>query len=96
MHKGSGASATRTSGVRYSNDLVMKSPSKSGKYANSRKNQNDKSYTVKKVLDQSINSLNSGKGANNQSFHHEPASTKKSRKQNADLDEQPVIVEDMP
>ena len=37
MLKGGATSATRTSGLRYNNDLVAKSPNKSTKFTNSRK-----------------------------------------------------------
>lgn len=91
---GTTTSGSRTNGVRYINDLVAKSPSKSGKLGNSRKAQYQQSNTVKKTLDQSITSLNSGKGANNQT---QEGTTRKLKKQNADLmmDDQPVVVEDL-
>ena len=51
LHKVGGTSVTRTSAVRYTNDMVSKSPNKSAKFTHSRKTQHEKSYTVKKVLD---------------------------------------------
>jgi len=76
-HKGGGGmSATRTSAARF-NDLATRSPGKSSKYGGggTRKTaqQDKQSNTGKKVmLDQSLNSLNSGgkagAGNNNLSF----------------------------